>query len=186
MFSRRGCQFRVIYAAEATDTDERACRILHFGSLRASSGGEEDGTRSRVTYGKVRRRLPIDEDDSTLKKMLRSIVTQGRRCWTKLNLSCYSPDLLPRYSTSFFDFVQLLPPRAVSCLWESIWARSFLPTPNTPPSSQSLARLGEKKGLVMPQSNKEMPSSSECPSASGIWRMSHVERPSGDYDAVFV
>ena len=49
MFSRRGCQFRVIYAAEATDTDERACRILHFGSLRASSGGEEDGTRSRVT-----------------------------------------------------------------------------------------------------------------------------------------
>ena len=146
---------------------------------RAVSGGEEEGTRSRVTA------LPI-EDDSTLRKMLRSIVTQRRRCWPKLNLSCYSPDLLPRYSTSFFDFVQLLPPRAVSCLWESIWARSFLPTPNTPPSSQSLARLGEKKGLVMPQSNKEMPSSSECPSASGIWRMSHVERPSGDYDAVFV
>ena len=24
MFSRRGCQFRVIYAAEATDTDEHA------------------------------------------------------------------------------------------------------------------------------------------------------------------
>ena len=58
----------MIYAAEATDTDERACRILHFGSLRASSGGEEDGTRSRVTYGKVWRRLPIGEDDSTLKK----------------------------------------------------------------------------------------------------------------------